>query len=44
MKVELTPTITNQKTNLFTKIKRFFVGKLKFCRSGTACTTVHNNF
>ena len=29
MKVELTPTITNQKTNLFTKIKRFFVGKLK---------------
>ena len=29
MKVELTPTISNQKTNLFTKIKRFFVGKLK---------------
>ena len=29
MKVELAPTITNQKTNLFTKIKRFFVGKLK---------------
>ena len=29
MKVELSPTITNQKTNLFTKIKRFFVGKLK---------------
>ena len=29
MKVELTPTITNQKTNLFTKIKHFFVGKLK---------------
>ena len=29
MKVELAPTITNQKTNLFTKIKRFFVGKLR---------------
>ena len=29
MKVELAPTITNQKPNLFTKIKRFFVGKLK---------------
>ena len=29
MKVELSPAITNQKTNLFTKIKRFFVGKLK---------------
>ena len=29
MKVELAPTITNQKTNLLTKIKRFFVGKLK---------------
>ena len=29
MKVKLAPTITNQKTNLLTKIKRFFVGKLK---------------
>ena len=29
MKVELSPAITNQKINLFTKIKRFFVGKLK---------------
>ncbi len=29
MKVELTPTITNQKTNIFSKIRRFFVGKLK---------------
>ena len=29
MKVESAPTITNQKTNLFMKIKRFFVGKLK---------------
>ena len=29
MKVKLAPTITNQKTNLFTKIKCFFVGKLK---------------
>ena len=29
MKVGLSPAITNQKTNLFTKIKRFFVGRLK---------------
>ena len=29
MKVELTPTITNQKLNLLTKVKRFFLGKTK---------------
>ena len=29
MKVELTPTITNQKTNLFTKVKKFVSSKLK---------------
>ena len=29
MKIELTPTITKQKTNIFTRIKHFFVGKLK---------------
>lgn len=29
MKVELTPTITNQKTNILSRIRRFFVGKLK---------------
>ena len=28
MKVELAPTITNQKTSLFSRVKRFFVGKL----------------
>ncbi len=29
MKVELTPTIINQETNFLTKVKRYFVGKLK---------------
>ena len=29
MKIELTPTITNQKVNLLTKVKRFFLGKTK---------------
>ena len=29
MKVELMPTITNQKTNLFTKVKKFVSSKLK---------------
>ena len=29
MKVELTPTITNQKLNLLTKVKRFFLVKTK---------------
>ena len=29
MKIELIPTITNQKTSLFSRVKRFFVGKLK---------------
>ena len=29
MKVELTPTITNQKVSLFTKVRKFFSNKLK---------------
>ena len=29
MKVELTPTITNQKVNLLTKVKRFLLAKTK---------------
>ena len=29
MKVELTPTITNQKVSLFTKVRKFFFNKLK---------------
>ena len=29
MKIELAPTITNQKTNLFTKVKKFVSSKLK---------------
>ena len=35
MKVELTPTITNQKVSLFSKVKRFFVGKLKTLKKDT---------
>ena len=35
MKVELTPTITNQKTSLFSRVKRFFVGKLKTLKKDT---------
>lgn len=35
MKVELTPTITNQKTNIFTKVKRFFLGKTKPLQNDT---------
>ena len=35
MKVELKPTITNQKTNILTRIKRFFVGKLKVLNKDT---------
>ncbi len=35
MKVELIPTITNQKTNFFTKVKRYFVGKLKLLMKDT---------
>ena len=29
MKVELTPTITNQKVSLFTRVRKFFSNKLK---------------
>lgn len=29
MKVELTPIMTTKKTNFFTRVKRFFVGKLE---------------
>ena len=40
MKVELTPTITNQKTSLFSRVKRFFVGKLKTLKKDTFEKTV----
>ena len=35
MKVELTPTITNQKVSLFSRVKHFFVGKLKTLKKDT---------
>ena len=40
MKIELTPTITNQKTSLFSRVKRFFVGKLKPIKKDTFEKTV----
>ena len=40
MKVELMPTITNQKTSLFSRVKRFFVGKLKTLKKDTFEKTV----
>ena len=40
MKVELAPTITNQKTSLFSRVKRFFVGKLKTLKKDTFEKTV----
>ena len=40
MKIELTPTITNQKTSLFSRVKRFFVGKLKTLKKDTFEKTV----
>ena len=35
MKVKLAPTITNQKTSLFSRVKRFFVGKIKTLKKDT---------
>ena len=40
MKIELIPTITNQKTSLFSRVKRFFVGKLKTLKKDTFEKTV----
>ena len=40
MKVELAPTITNQKTSLFSRVKHFFVGKLKTLKKDTFEKTV----
>ena len=40
MKIELTPTVTNQKTSLFSRVKRFFVGKLKTLKKDTFEKTV----
>ena len=35
MKVELTPTITNQNVSFFSRVKHFFVGKLKTLKKDT---------